>query len=125
MLLSLSASLTVWARVWFYCLIGVAACFGFLNSPLKPQLVAELKKRSGKPTLSRASSYDGSQIGGGVPDDPVKELSEIMKEARAEFEKRKRRGSTNVPDFKLLVQSKIDEWKKLGGTVKGDGVKAE
>jgi lysophospholipid acyltransferase len=134
-ILGFTDSLKVWSRVWFYCLFGVAASFGFLNSPYKVQLVQALKKRTGaasttgtpqKPGLQRAdSSYTTTHVGGGIPDDPQKEFGEIVQEVRDELEKRKRRGSV-VPDFRVLLGEKVDEWKKMGGTILGgDGVKVE
>lgn len=117
-LLSLPASLKVWSRVWFYCIIGVIGCFGFLNSPLKSQIVHLLKKRTGRPAPERSVSHDSTAVGSGIPDDPQKELGELVQEVRAEIEMRKRRGSTNVPDFKVLLNQKINEWKRVGGSVK-------
>jgi lysophospholipid acyltransferase len=140
-ILGFSDSLKVWSRVWFYCLIGIAASFGFLNSPLKVQLSQALKRRAasvasgsggpsasyGKPSLERNESYNSTHVGGGIPDDPEKEFGEIVKEVREEIEKRKRRGSV-VPDFRVMLKEKIDEWKKMGGTVADStdaGIKVE
>jgi lysophospholipid acyltransferase len=139
-ILGFTDSLKVWSRVWFYCLFGVAACFGFLNSPYKVQLVQALKKRTAqssantssgtpqKPGLERAESNYSSHVGGGIPDDPQKDFSEIVQEVKEELEKRKRRGSV-VPDFRELLREKVDEWKKMGGTVVPatgtDGIKIE
>jgi hypothetical protein len=78
--------------------------------------------------LERTESNYSTHVGGGIPDDPQKEFSEIVNEVKEELEKRKRRGSV-VPDFRVLLKEKVDEWKKMGGTVLpgtgAEGVKIE
>lgn len=130
-LLTLSAALTVWSRVYFYGVVGVAICFGFLYSPARPMLAAKLRKRNGtdgKPQLQRQTSPDSAKMppGGmlGLPDDPEKELQELMKEVQEEVTKSKRRGS-NVPDVKAVLQQKIEEFKRKGISVVDGGKKVE
>jgi lysophospholipid acyltransferase len=113
--LTLPDSIKVWARVYFYGVIATALCFGFLNSPGKGMLVKRLKARS-KPALERTTS-GGSMTEGdmqstlGLPHDPEFEMQQIMKGVKDEIEARKRRGST-VPDFRVLLQQKLDEFRR-------------
>ncbi|KAE9970376.1 putative beta-glucosidase E [Venturia inaequalis] len=129
--LTLSAAIKVWSRVYFYGLVGVAICFGFLYSPARPMLASKLRKRNGtdgKPQLDRQTSHDSAKIppGGtlGLPDDPEKELQELVKEVQEEVAKRKRRGS-NVSDVKAVLQQKIEEFRRKGISVVDGGKKVE
>ncbi|TKA77586.1 hypothetical protein B0A49_01739 [Cryomyces minteri] len=107
-LLSLHDSLLVWARVYFYCVIGAAVCLAFLSSPGKAWVKTELNKRN-KPKLERAESYDsldGPTLG--LPNDPGQEFDEIVAEVRAEIAARKRRGqSVSNIDLKKAVEEKL------------------
>jgi lysophospholipid acyltransferase len=113
--LTLPDSIKVWARVYFYGVIGTAACFAFLQSPGKAMLVKRAKARS-RPALERTPSQ-GSVADGdmqstlGLPHDPEFEMQQIMKGVKEEIETRKRRGST-VPDIRVLLQQKLDEFKR-------------
>jgi len=132
-LLTFPAAIKVWSRVYFYGLVGTAICFAFLYSPGRPWLAAQLKKRNGentKPAMQRMESHDSNRMpeGGtlGLPDDPEKELQEMVREVREEIERRRRRGS-NVPDVKAVVQQKIEEFRRKGVKVvdSGEGKKGE
>lgn len=124
-LLGIGDSLKVWSRVYFYCLIGTAASFAFLNSPGKAYLRNELKKR----TAGSTSSVDGeiklerirSEAASlrkepmlGLPDDPEKEFDEIVAEVKAEIDRRRRRGS-NVPPIQDLLKQKFEAFKAQNG----------
>jgi hypothetical protein len=92
-----------------------------------PQPVAGTAGTTGKPRMDRSESYNSTHVGGGIPDDPEKEFSEFVNEAKEELEKRRRRGSV-VPDFRVVLKEKVEEWKKLGGKVLdggSEGVKVE
>ncbi|KAF2490243.1 MBOAT family protein [Lophium mytilinum] len=115
--LSFTGSITVWSRVYFYCLIGVAVCFGALNSPIKPQLQAQLKKRNkgkieevvkieqAKERIQRAPTL-------GLPDDPEAEMDEIVAEVRKEIEERRKRGGSVGMDIRKAVEEKLAEFKR-------------
>jgi lysophospholipid acyltransferase len=130
-LLTFSSALKVWARVDFYGLVGVAFCFAFLYSPGRAMLASKLRKRNGldgKPSLERQVSHDSSKMppGGtlGLPDDPERELQDLVKEVQEEVARRRRRGS-NVPDVKTVLQQKIDEVRKMGISIVDGGKKIE
>jgi lysophospholipid acyltransferase len=96
--LTFSSAVKVWSRVYFYGLVGVGLCFAFLYSPGRPRLAAQLRKRNGvegRPGLERAVSADSAKMppGGtlGLPDDPEKELQEVIREVQEEIARRRRR----------------------------------
>lgn len=94
-LLTFTNSTLVWARVYFYCIVGVTACSLFLASPGKQWLQTKVKTHS-RPAMVRADSQDGGQDGGhptlGLPNDPGKEWDEMVDEIKQEIELRKKRG---------------------------------
>jgi lysophospholipid acyltransferase len=109
-LLSFSASMTVWARVYFYCILGVIGCIAFLFSPGKAYVVKQLKKRQGveQPGMQRVeSARAGTTLG--LPDDPETEIQEIAAEVRREIESRRARGMSVDLDVKKVVQEKVDQ----------------
>ncbi|KAF2087510.1 MBOAT-domain-containing protein [Saccharata proteae CBS 121410] len=92
-LLTLPDSLKVWSRVYFYCIFGVIASLAFLASPAKHNLIKALNRRSGRgisalerPAVSRSASYDSmrQETYLGLPDDPEKEVGEVIDEVRRE-----------------------------------------
>ncbi|GAB7347882.1 hypothetical protein MBLNU459_g5408t1 [Dothideomycetes sp. NU459] len=89
-LLTFSSSMLVWARVYFYCVIGVTASSLFLASPGKQWLQNKTKKHS-RPALVRADSQDDHPTLG-LPNDPGREWDEMVEEITKEIELRKRRG---------------------------------
>lgn len=91
-------------------------------------LASKLRKRNGvdgKPQLERQMSHESAERlpGGtlGLPDDPEKELQDLVKEVQEEVAKRKRRGSNNVPDVKAVLQQKIEEFRRKGISVVDGG----
>lgn len=119
-ILSFSDSIKIWARVYFYAIIGVAACFGFMYSPGKKMLTKELAKRK----KAAGVGGEGDALRGtvsndwvnkererrvmlGIPDDPQQEVEEIVSEVRAEIEVRKRKGQTIPNDIRKLVEEKV------------------
>lgn len=113
--LTLPESVKVWARVYFFGVLGVGTCYAFLLSPFKATLAKKVKSRS-KPGLERTAS-SGSIAGGdmqstlGLPHNPEFEISQITKAVREEVEARKRRGST-VPDVRTILQQKVEEFRR-------------
>jgi lysophospholipid acyltransferase len=93
LLLGFTDSLTAWARVYFYAVVGTAGLMIFFASPAKKQLKKTLEKRSssakvgeGKEGLQRVSSSE-SLTGTGAPvlgisQDLEKELDEAFNEVR-------------------------------------------
>jgi lysophospholipid acyltransferase len=106
------ASIKVWARVYFYAIIGVVLSFGFLQSPGKAWLQSRVKKRTGvaKPEMERIKSVERMPTLG-ISDDPEKEIDEIVKEVKAEIERRRKEG-IKVPDVRELIKQKLDEGKE-------------
>jgi len=106
------ASIKVWARVYFYAIIGVALSFAFLQSPGKAWLQSQVKKRTGttKPVMERTTSLERMPTLG-MPDDLEKEIDEIFKEVKAEIERRRKEG-IKVPDVRELIKQKLEEGKE-------------
>ncbi|KAK4986132.1 Lysophospholipid acyltransferase [Elasticomyces elasticus] len=108
-LLSFSASITVWSRVYFYCIVGVVASSLFLISPGKPWLQQQVNARK-KAAPVRSESTDsvaGLQGRGttlGLPDDPGREIDEIVDELRAEIEKRRRSGKPVPQSLRKAIE---------------------
>lgn len=129
-LLTLPNSLRVWARVYFYCVIGTAASMIFFSSNGKLWLIRQLearKKRAmglqpdgkagdtvrmDRPTIgSRTTTGAEGHVGLGLPDDPEREIQEAVEEIKQEVEIRRRRGSKiKVPtgvDMKAAVEERL------------------
>ena len=120
MLLTLSASLLVWARVYFYAIIGVMLSTAFFASPAKPYLIRKLKERNkgaalkkGENIVENRKNENGEHpvMGLGLPSDPAREVDEAVKEIREEVERRRERGqSVSLPaggDMKVAVEEKL------------------
>ena len=113
-ILSFPESLLVWARVYFYTIIGVAVSIAFFASPAKPWLNQQLKQRN-RPTLQRKRTDSQESIAShpilGLPNDPAKEFDEAFQEAKAEVEARRRRGSiattANGKELKKVLEDKL------------------
>lgn len=90
-LLTFTNSTLVWARVYFYCIVGVTACSLFLASPGKQWLQSKVQKKNSRPTLVRSDSQDGHPTLG-LPNDPGQEWDNMVDEIRQEIEIRKQRG---------------------------------
>jgi lysophospholipid acyltransferase len=91
--LTISASLLVWARVYFYAIIGTALATAFFASPAKAYLIKQLNKRSGAsgPKLSRTKSQESlasNQPVLGLPPNPERDFQEMVNEVKAEIEMR-------------------------------------
>jgi len=95
-LLSLPASFLVWARVYFYAVIGTALSTAFFASPAKAFLIKKLNERAGtsgplKRTQSQESLASKEPVLG-LPSEPQKDLEELVSEVKAEVEARQRKG---------------------------------
>ncbi|KAI9793630.1 MAG: lysophospholipid acyltransferase [Piccolia ochrophora] len=102
-LLGFRASLTVWARVYFYCPIGVALSVALFASPAKPYIMKRLQQRN-QGRVAAAPGFDGKlprtmsqdSMGPpalGLPNDPGRDFDEVFREVKEEVETRRRRGS--------------------------------
>jgi lysophospholipid acyltransferase len=140
-LLGFSDTIKVWARVYFYTLIGVAGSFALFSRsfPFRKQLV---QRQSARMPPSAASTYDDPAIEKaareeirrerlartnsadsvashakmpllGIADDPEAEIDEIVAEVKAEIEQRRRRGSLMQGfDVKKAVQEKLKQFNR-------------
>ncbi|KAI9808536.1 MAG: hypothetical protein M1825_003685 [Sarcosagium campestre] len=107
-LLTLPASLKVWARVYLYCPIGIVLSIAFFASPAKGYLIAKLKRRGAarvdaaadnSQKMQRVQSQDSIRPPAlGLPNDPGRDLDEAVREVMAEVELRRRKGSTVTKD---------------------------
>lgn len=106
-MLNIHDSTLVWARVYFYAIVGTLASSAFLASPGKAWLAQKVKAHTkaagkgepgGKPGLGRVESsgslMDGATLG--VPSEPGKEWDEMVEEVMEEV--KKRRGSKPGPE---------------------------
>ncbi|KAK3944715.1 putative O-acyltransferase [Diplogelasinospora grovesii] len=120
LILSFSGSVQLWARVYFYGIIGTLASMAFFASPAKLYLKKQIEARAAKagvelkstpaitPTdrkpgvgdrgeLPRTVSTDSISSSRepllGLSQDPQRELDEAISEIKAEMEARKRKGS--------------------------------
>jgi len=107
-LLSLPSSLLVWARVYFYAVLGTAASVAFFASPAKPWLIKRLKQRNQNATQPKETKEHPLL---GMPSDPAGDIDEAITEIRDEVETRRRRGqSISMPtgaDLKAVVENKL------------------
>lgn len=97
-LLSLQSSIQIWARVYFYAIIGTAVGMVFFASPAKAWLVQQLKARNqeAKPMPKSSSSpmkEKHSQLLG-LPNHPGRDVDEVVKEIREEVQARRRRATS-------------------------------
>lgn len=111
----------MWARVYFYCIVGVAALNIFLLTPGKTWLAKKVKARNPRPDLKRNESQESLQGATlGVPMDPGKEYDEMVDEIVEEV--KKRRGGKPGPEgleLRKLVEETLNQKKS------GDGKKAQ
>ncbi|KAF2181710.1 MBOAT family protein-like protein [Zopfia rhizophila CBS 207.26] len=135
--LSFSGSILVWARVYFYTLIGVGASFALFSRSLPfrkklqkmqadrtaaPSTETEIEKvareeqeKERREKLLRRGSSDGAKRAPtlGIAEDPEAEIDEIVAEVKREIEERKRRGSlVQGFDVRKAVEEKLSSLKK-------------
>ena len=122
-LLTIHDSTLAWARVYFYAVIGVLACSGFLASPGKAWLARKVKARTAaKPGMTRQDSTESFMTGPvmGVPSEPGREWDEMVDEVVGEV--KKRRGSKPGPEGTELRRLVEDTLLK---TTDGEGRKVK
>ena len=107
-LLSLDRSIIAWARVYFYCIIGVLVSMAVFSSPAVGVVRAQLNKRQ-RPQSQRVASSDSIIKGGqlGLPEDPGQDLDELMDEIRKEVELRRTRGMSISQGLQEAVQDRL------------------
>ena len=107
-LLTLSSSLSVWSRVYFYAILGAAASVAFFASPAKPWLIKRLRQRNQNVRLPKEVKEHPLL---GMPSDPAGDIDEAISEIRDEVEARRKRGqSIDMPsgaDLKAVVEDKL------------------
>jgi lysophospholipid acyltransferase len=130
-LLGFSDTFKVWARVYFYTLIGAGASFALFSRslPFRKQLIqlqatrtpvddSTIEKAAREEVkLARTNTQDSIASSKmplhGIADDPEAEIDEIVREVKAELEERRRRGSFGQGfDVKKAVQEKLKQFKK-------------
>jgi lysophospholipid acyltransferase len=98
-LLTLPASLTAWARVYFYAILTVGASLAIFASPAQQTLRRQLEvraanagvvKKEDRNTLSRTNSTDSvhEHPVHGLSSDPQREIDEMVGELRSEVKRR-------------------------------------
>ena len=110
--LGFGESLRVWARVYFYCIIGVALSLGFFASPAKPWLIKRINKRN-HPIVQKPANeeaYDQPTLG--LPNDPGRDIDEALDEIKEEVESRRRRGSKVTMPSGLELRKAVED--KIG-----------
>jgi lysophospholipid acyltransferase len=115
LVLGFSDSIKVWARVYFYPVIGVALSMGFFASPAKPMLKKKIEQRSSaagvqlrKSASTESLAAGGSRdreplVGPGLSSDLSRDVGEAVDEARiqwAEKQKNLRARTFEVKDGK-------------------------
>ena len=135
-LLTLPHSLQVWAAVYFYAIIGVATCLAFFASPAKAILrkkLAARAKAAGQatpaahtPAVEKEQAEAELLIPGqkredvrgpslGLPDDPGRDVDEIMDELRGGVEVRRARGQSTSQGLQDAMMEKIGQLRRAGG----------
>ena len=110
-ILGLRESLLVWARVYFYCVVGVAVSMAFFASPAKSWLIKRINERN-RPVMHRTASQESyGHPTLGLPNDPGRDIDEALTEIRHEVDLRRRRGSkVTMPtgqDLAAAVEDKV------------------
>lgn len=125
--------------MYFYAIVGVAACLLFFASPAKAELRRRLNvraKAAGQATPAahtpavekekgevellvpgqRREDVRGPALG--LPDDPGRDLDEIMSEIRQEVEMRKEKGQPVTQGLQEALSQKIEELRQVSGDQK-------
>lgn len=104
LVLGFSDSVKVWARVYFYCVVGVAASSAFFASPAKAMMKQKIEERSNKAgvAMKRSASTESLATGGsrdseplvgpGLSSDVNRELGQMVDEARQTWQEREKKG---------------------------------
>ena len=120
-ILGFSDSITAWARVYFYCIIGVAASMAFFASPAKKILNKKLDKRNHPHVLKRTQS-EQRMPHLGIMD--TEEIDRAIDEIKAEVDNRKRRGSkVEFPtgeELKQAISARVSLYRQQSNTSVGE-----
>ena len=110
-MLDLHESLTVWARVYFYCIVGVGLSLAFFGSPAKKWLIQRSNKRNHPVVQKTATDETYEEPSLGLPNDPGRDIDEVLDEIREEVESRRRRGSKvtmpSGPELRRAVEDRV------------------
>lgn len=118
-ILNFGDSIKAWARVYFYCIIGVAASMIFFASPAKVWLIKKLDKRNHPHVLKRTASEQRMPHLGMLD---TEEIDQAIDEIKLEIDSRRRRGSkVEFPSGDALKQA-ISQRVWLNRT-EGEGMK--
>lgn len=103
--------MAVWGRVYFYGIVGTAASMVFFASPAKNYVISQLKRRN-RPHVARTVSSETVRPPTlGLPNDPERDLDEVIQEIKTEIESRRRNGSAvTMPtgeELKAAIEQKI------------------
>jgi lysophospholipid acyltransferase len=95
LILTFSGSIQVWARVYFYCIVGTAVSMAFFASPAKLQLKKRLEERQARAgvKLTRTASQDSIASRApvlGLSADPQRDLDEAIQEIQADLAAKKK-----------------------------------
>ena len=102
-ILGFNDSITAWARVYFYCIVGTAASMAFFASPAKQILVKRLNKQNHPHVLQRTKSEERIPHLGMMD---TEEIDQAIDEIKAEVDQRRRRGSkVEFPSGDALKQA--------------------
>jgi len=105
-------SLLVWARVYFYCIIGVALSMAFFASPANLWLVKRINARNA-PRLHQPASQETYSVPTlGLPNDPGRDIDQAIEVVKKEVEMRRRVGSAVTMPSGAELKAAVEE--KLG-----------
>ncbi|KAL9104429.1 MAG: hypothetical protein Q9163_000635 [Psora crenata] len=112
-LLTLSASLLVWSRVYFYAVLGVAASMVFFASPAKAWLIQRLRIRNQSATRAqdkaRAAEKEREHPLMGLPSDPGGDMEDAVKEMMEEVEGKRRSGNQIGMPEAIEIRKAVEE----------------
>ena len=130
-LLTLSDSMKVWARVYFYGVLSVGGSIAFFASPGKRWVAKKLDKRNHPHVRKTVSQETHHMPALGLPNDPGREIDDAIDEIQAEIEARRRRGSVaQMPtgdQLRKVIEDKVGKNIRFTdrGRVDVDGAVAE
>jgi len=102
-LLGFSDSIKAWARVYFYCIVGVGLSMAFFASPAKAMLIKKMNKRNHPHQIKRTKSEQRMAHLGMLD---TEEIDRAIDEIKDEVDMRRRRGSkVEFPNGDALKQA--------------------
>ena len=96
LVLTLSGSMLVWSRVYFYALVWTLASMVFFASPGKVALQKQLEKRQGRASARLIRTISTESLTGkepilGISKDPEQDINDFVEEIKAEVEARQKK----------------------------------